>query len=363
MRIALLTVVLGLALSPAGAGEKDAFGKLAPNTWTPLGKVTYNFPKEYTGRYNLRFWCNLIWDSDGKRVLFYEGHKGSHGHKYSIYANAMYSLKPAEKTVSLVDLSTGWKSGGGYYRYQRTESPPSPYPRHTWGALIHIPKYKRVYIGPGAAGAENGKKANTFWSYDVEKDAWTDVTGKLPGPTGYQTHFAHFAGSDTLWVFSTRTGAWMNLYAFDMKKQEWAKEQVGRTRGFSLGHVAVDTKRKRALVRASFRRPFASYFAIFDPEKKTLTPIKHPGEIKNKARMAYIPRHDMFFIHDPEEGTDWIYDPEKGEFGQIEASNGDKQRIDNYLTYDPVNDIIVIYTLKGGFKVFRYVPARPQQEE
>jgi len=261
----------------ASAGERDAFAGLAPNTWTPLGKVAYKFPREYTGTFNLRFWCNLAWDPDGKRILFYEGYKGSHGHKYSIYANAMYSLKPAEKTVSLVNLSTGWKSGGGHYRYQATKAPPSPYPRHTWGALIYVPKYKRVYIGPGAAGG--AAQANTFWSYDVAKNTWQDVTGKKPGRTGYHTHFAHFAGSDTLWVFSTRSGSWMNLYAFDMKKQAWAEEQVGRTSGFGASHVAVDTKRKLALVRASFRKPFASSFAVFDPKKKSLAPLKHPPEI------------------------------------------------------------------------------------
>ena len=363
MRTAVLAAALGLAVPAAGAGEKDAFAKLAPNTWTPLGKVTYRFPKEYTGRYNQRFWCNLTWDSDSRRILFYEGYKGSHGHKYSIYANALYSLRPAEKTVGLVNLSTGWRSGGGWYRYQRTQSPPSPYPRHTWGALIHVPKYKRVYIGPGAAGAENGKKANTFWSYDIEKDTWTDVTGKRPGPTNYQTHFAHFGDSDILWIFSSRKGNWTNLYAFDMRKQDWAKEQVGRTRGFSVQHVAVDTKRKRALVRISSRQPFASNFSIFDPGKKTLTPIRHPKEITRKARMAYIPRHDTFFIHDPEGGKDWICNPGKGEFRPIEASNGDKLRMDNYLAYDPVNDIVVIYTISGQFKVFRYVPAKDPAAE
>lgn len=373
-RVGIVGGMLLMFASSAVAGEKDAFAKLAPNTWTPLGGVAYKFPKEYTGKFNMRFWCNLAWDPDGKRILFYEGYVGSHGHKYSIYANAMYSLEPAEKTVRLVNLSTHWKSGGGHYRYQATKAPPSPYPRHTWGAFIYVPKYKRVYIGTGAAGAENGKKADTFWSYDVAKNAWTDVTGKKPGPTGYQTHFAHFAGSDTLWVFTNRGGSWMNLYAFDMKKQAWAEKQIGRTNGFGASHVAIDAKRKLALVRASFRKPFASAFAIFDPAKKSLTPLKHPPEISTSSRMAYIPKHDKFFIHDPGgrkkkgedggKGKDWVYDPADSKFTQVKASNGDTLRMDNYLTYDALNDIVVIYTIKNQFKVFRYVPEKsPAKDE
>ena len=118
-------LLTGLFLTGAAAGDSEPFTDLSPNTWTSLGKVSYDFPAEYPGSFNMRFWCNMTWDPDQKRILFYEGYVGSHGQKYSIYANAMYSLKPAEKKVSLVNLSTHWKSGGGHYRYQATDHPVS----------------------------------------------------------------------------------------------------------------------------------------------------------------------------------------------------------------------------------------------
>ncbi len=349
-RLLAAMLLAGLALPAAG---DDPAIKVAANTWTPLGKIAYEFPERYSGTYNLRFWCNLAWDPDGQRILFYEGYKGSHGHSYSIYANALYSLRPAERTVRLIDLSTGWKSGGGHYRYQPTTQPASPHPRHTWGALTYVPKYKRVYVGPGAAGG--APQANTFWSYDVATGAWTNVTGQPPGPSGFQTHFAHFPDSDTLWVFTPRGGSWTNLYAFDMARQTWAEKQVGRTEGFAVQHVAADARRKRALVRVNFRTPFESLFALFDPDTSVLTPVRHPAEFSTRSRMVYMPRHDRYFIHDPA-GKDWTYDPAGDKFERVPAANSSTLRMDNYIVYDEANDLVVIYTIEDRFEVFRYVP-------
>lgn len=357
---AVTLATLALALASAASAGEDAV-KLAPNAWTPLGKVNYDFPAEFTGQFNLRFWNTMSWDRDAERILFWEGYKGSHGQQYSIYANAIYSLTPADRTVKLINLSTGWKSGGGHYMYQPTSQPASPYPRHTWGAFTYVPKYKRIYIGTGAAGAAHAK-ANNYWSYDVTKRTWTDVTGTLPGPTGFQTHFAHFTDSDTLWVFSKATGGWTCIYAFDMSKQSWAEKHIGKTDAFELSHVAVDRKRGKALVRVSFRKPFESRFAVFDPAKPELTPIPHPAQITERARMVYIPRHDRYFIHDPASGTDWTCDPATGQFRQIKASPGDKLRMDNYIVYDEANDLVVIYTIEDQFKLFRYVPEGPASQ-
>src|SRR5690348_9812943 len=134
MRGLALAVFLGLA-PVAGAAD---LGKLPPNTWVEL-KYTTEQPADPAskGRLNPAGGNKLVYDPDGKRVLFYDRwYDKKHG-GITIYGNCLFGLDPeAGKLTPLrIDNWTKLNTKSGGYRtaaLPENDREPTPASRHVY---------------------------------------------------------------------------------------------------------------------------------------------------------------------------------------------------------------------------------------
>lgn len=323
------------------------------NTWIKLDGVTREFPAGYTGDFSRRFWCTFTWDQDSGRILFYEGYNGSHNQAgSSIYANAVYSLTPADEKVCFVNLSTYWDNPT-WDTYVTGSGPETPHPRHTYGAFKYVSKYKNIYMAFGACAHTASCDATNLWKYHVPTDTWTKITTPLPDAEigGYDANFAYLPGSDTLWVFTQNSGTWINLYAFNMADETWTQKINYGVRTYGSRHAAEDTLRRCVLYLS------ATGYHFLDPAAGSLVKFADTSDgLPANAVMTYIPKYDRYFIYSSGKKEVWTLNPADTTWTRIASNNDPGKRIDRYIAYDPMNDVVATFNVDGEFYVFRYKP-------
>src|SRR5262245_37092148 len=98
LSVCLLPLATSLAAAPgsADAGAVD-LAKLPPNTWVEL-KYSTEQPSDNPdeqGRLLPAGWNKLVYDADGKRVLFYDRWFDKKHGGFSIYGNCLFALDAA----------------------------------------------------------------------------------------------------------------------------------------------------------------------------------------------------------------------------------------------------------------------------
>jgi hypothetical protein len=331
------------------------------NTWIKLDNITMVFPSGYTGNFNLRYWCNFVWDPDSQRILFFEGYGGSHNqiNGGGIYANAIYSFLPANETVRLINVSTYWINTG-YSAYVAGSGPETPHPRHTYGGFKYVPKYKNIYMAFGACAHAPNCDTKDMWKYHIPTDTWTKIAAPWPDNDlgGYDANFLHLPGSDTLWVFTQNSGTWISLHAFNMADETWSQKIDYGVRTHSSRHGAEDTLRRRMLYLSS------TGYHFLEPSTGALTKFADTTDgLPANAVMTYIPKYDRYFIYSRWDQEIWILNPADTSF-ELAANNNDPgKRIDRYITYDPLNDVIATFNVDNEYHVFRYKPETTSVEK
>src|SRR5260370_13474943 len=117
------------------AGE--ALSSLPANTWVPLRPNTVQpAGAEERGRWVNAGWNKLVYDPDGKRVLFYDRWVDKKHGGTTIYGNCLFSFEPDSAKLTPLKID-GWVKrptpNGGY----RTEplphqDEPTPSSRHAY---------------------------------------------------------------------------------------------------------------------------------------------------------------------------------------------------------------------------------------
>jgi hypothetical protein len=326
---------------------------LPENTWTPLQNTAYQIGR--SGFYEYRAWCNMKWDADSQRILFWEGLDTG---TYSIYANALYSLDPAAETVRLLSYSSYWVGNGN--QFTPGAPPETPHPRHCYGAFEYAQKRHALYMGFGACSGSSNCENTHIWKWDPASGAWTECAPVWTS-YNYDQNFMHFRGSDTLWILGPNSGGWVSLYAFDLAAEALSPSLSYGMASFAAydGMTAVDTLRQTALFSTS------AGFYVFTPGTHSLARIAGaPAGISGGvAAIAYVQKQDLFFIHDWANASDWAYHPANQTWDSLQtvaspsdaSGMGQNSRHRN-IVYDPVADLLVIHGA-DGFKAIRLNPA------
>ncbi len=169
---------------PAGAMDLT---KLPPNTWVEL-KYTTEQPSDHPdakGQWRPVGWNKLVYDPDGKRVLFYDRWVDKKHGGLTIYGNCLFAFDPAAATVKPIKIDN-WTvkrlETGGYRTVSLPENDkePTPCPRHVYHAFEYVPDLKAVFISNGAnqsamlrAGKVVGHELCTdTWRLDLRSNKW-----------------------------------------------------------------------------------------------------------------------------------------------------------------------------------------------
>ena len=114
MRWASLLVLLGSASIGSAADLKN----LPPNTWVEI-KYATDQPDDAAekGHYGPQGWNKLVYDPDGKRVLFYDRWIDKKHGGYTIYGNCLFAFDPGKAKLAPVKIDNWTKiepKEGGY---------------------------------------------------------------------------------------------------------------------------------------------------------------------------------------------------------------------------------------------------------
>lgn len=186
-------------LGAASVGRAADLSNLPPNTWVEI-KYTTAQPSDRPdeqGQWRPVGWNKLVYDPNGKRVLFYDRWVDKKHGGLTIYGNCLFAFDPAAATVKPIKIDN-WTvrrpEKGGYrtLALEENDKEPTPCPRHVYHAFAYVPDQKAVFITNGAnqsAMLKDGKVVGhdlctDTWRFDLKTNQWSKINAPGSPPIG-----------------------------------------------------------------------------------------------------------------------------------------------------------------------------------
>jgi hypothetical protein len=355
---------------------------LPANTWVEI-KYTIEQPADPAekGEFGPAGWNKLVYDPDGKRVLFYDRWINKKHGGQTIYGNCLFGFDPAAGKLSPIKIDNWTKfdtKEGGYRTVAMAENDeePTPCPRHVYHAFEYVPELKAVFLCNGANQSAMLKDklvghdlCDGAWRLDLKTNKWTKLDAADPPPNRLDDAMAYcpdikalvYAGMNRqLWIYDTATGKWRKA-----KESPPARTAMGQT-------IFYDPTEKRMLIAGGgtldawqkgkaleFREMYA-----FDPKKEAVSKLAEAPTALYASHLAYDSKRKLFVavaIFDKGEQPSgmFCYDPKKDAWSEIKPKNPVPPHKSWFgwtkLCYDAEHDCF-IGMIRERFYAFRYVP-------
>jgi hypothetical protein len=381
MRIASILVVLGTA-SFAGAADLT---KLPANTWVEI-KYTTQQPANTAekGSFARQGWNKLVYDPQGKRVLFYDRWVDKKHGGITIYGNCLFALDPAAAKLTPLRIDNWTKKNtpeGGYRTLALPENDkePTPCPRHVYHAFEYVPALKAVFLCNGAnqtALRKDGKLVghdlcDGTWRLDLKTKKWTRIVSKQSPPNTLDDSMAYCPDTKAI-IYA---GSGRQLWIFDLAKGQWRKAKHSPARRTAFGQtIFYDPSHRRMLILGggaldAWRKGKATEFRelyAFDPRTEKVRKLASGPTAFYASHLAYDQKHKVFVavaVFDKKEQPSGIfcYDPDKDAWHKIESRNPIPPHKNWFgwmqLCYDSQHDCL-IGKVNDKFFAFRYMPGK-----
>jgi hypothetical protein len=384
MRFCSLIAILGLASISSAADLK----KLPPNTWVEL-KYTTDQPSAdpaEKGYFGPQGWNKILYDADGKRVLFYDRWIDKKHGGYTIYGNCLFAFDPAKAKLTPIKIDNWTKTeppGGGYRTVPLPEndSEPTPAPRHVYHGFEYIPDLKAVFLCNGANQTvidKNGKfvshdACDGAWRLDLSSKKWTQLL-TTPRPVNMLDDGMAYCPDTKSIVFVS--GSNRQLWIMDVATGQFRKaKQSLPTRGGAGSTIFYDPTQKRMLIAGGgplegqfnqAKSPVFRELYSFDPKTETVKKLADCPIPLYEGHLAFDPKHEVFitaaaFWKGDHPSGAYTYDPKKDAWQEIKSANAIPASNNWFswvqLCYDSEHDCL-IGKVGDKFYAFRYVPAK-----
>jgi hypothetical protein len=263
---------------------------LPPNTWMEI-RFTNDQPsdqRDENGRWGPAGWNKLVYDRDGKRVLFYDRWVDKKHGGVTIYGNCLFGFDPAAAKVTPIKIDNWAKTDtkdGGYRTLALAENDKTPTPcsRHVYHAFEYVPELKSVFLCNGAnqtALRADGKLVghdlcDGTWRLDLTTDKWTKIDSPDCPPNRLDDAMAYCPDTQSI----IYTGVGCQLWVFELDRDRWRKSEHSPPPHGSMGRtIFYDPSEKRMLVvgggaldawMKGEAREFRELYA-FDPRTETV---------------------------------------------------------------------------------------------
>ncbi len=381
MRCVSILVLLGAV--PVAVAQELA--RLPPNTWVEIKYITQQpaDPAE-KGSFARQGWNKLVYDPDGKRVLFYDRWVDKKHGGVTIYGNCLFAFDPAaaKLTPLKIDNWTRISTKKGGYRtvaLPENDTEPTPCSRHVYHGFEYVPDLKAVFLCNGAnqtAVQKDGKLVghdlcDGTWRLDLKTNRWAQIRSDQCPPNRLDDSMAYCPDIKSI-VYA---GARRQLWILDLAKGQWRKSKQSPPARTAFGQtIFYDPPRKRMLVlgggpldgwqkgkAAEFRELYA-----FDPETETVQRLADGPTAFYSSHLAYDSRRDLFvavavFNKGEQPSGMFGYDPKKDTWHEIKPANAIPPHRNWFgwmqLCYDAHHDCL-IGKVNDRFYAFRYEPRK-----
>jgi hypothetical protein len=331
-------------INAASIGSAQDLAKLPANTWVELKYTTVQpaDPSE-KGNWVSAGWNKIVYDPDGKRVLFYDRwYDKKHGGT-TIYGNCLFAFEPASARLTPVKIDNWKKVGaqtGGYRTVELPENDqePTPASRHVYHAFDYVPELKSVFLCNGANQTvmKNDKlvghdECDGAWRLDLKTNQWSRFgSGKPPRNRLDETmaycpdtkSIVYSGGDSQVWILELANGQWRKA-----KQSPPLRTAFGRT-------ICYDPTKKRMLLIGGGRLDawqkgealeFRELYA-FDPKTETIERLADGPTAFYESQLAYDSKHALFvtvavFNKKEQPSGMFGYDPRKNAWHEIVPAN------------------------------------------
>jgi hypothetical protein len=380
MRNASVVMLLGI-VTAAPAADLE---KLPANTWVEI-KYTTEQPADPAakGRFARQGWNKIVYDPDGKRVLFYDRWIDKKHGGYTIYGNCLFALEPAAGKLTPVKIDNWTKKEpkeGGYRTLALPENDdePTPCPRHVYHAFEYVPDLKAVFICNGAnqtALRKDGKLVghdlcDGAWRLDLKTNKWTRIVSEKCPPNTLDDSMAYCPDTKSICY----AGSGRQVWILDLAKGQWRKAKESPPKRTAMGQtIFYDPPRHRMLILGggqldAWKKGKAEAFRelyAFDPKTEKVKRLADGPTAFYSSHLAYDSKHKVFvavavFDKGEQPSGMFCYDPAKDAWSEIKPKNAIPPHKNWFgwmqLCYDAHHGCF-IGKVNEQFFAFRYEPA------
>jgi hypothetical protein len=380
-----LFVVIALVGSVPASCAQD-LTKLPANTWIEL-KYTVQQPSDHPGdkgQWRPVGWNKLVYDPDGKRVLFYDRWVDNKHGGLTIYGNCLFAFDPSAAKVKPIKIDN-WTvkrlEKGGYrtLALEENDKEPTPCPRHVYHGFEYVPDRKAVFISNGAnqsAMLKDGKVVGhdlctDTWRLDLNSNAWSKIEAPGGPPNRLDDAMAYCPDTKSLIYAGTSCQLWI----FSLEKSQWRKAKQSPPAHGSMGRtIFYDPSKKRMLIAGGGqldawmkgKAPEFRELYGFDPGTETVTRLADAPTALYSSHLAYDSKRQHFvavanFNKKEQHSGMFCYDPRKDAWKEIMPANEIPPHKSwmgwMKLCYDARHDCF-IGMISDKFYAFRYEPAK-----
>jgi hypothetical protein len=384
MRYASSLFLVVAAITPGNAAELTG---LPDNTWIEI-KYTTEQPADpdEKGKFGAQGWNKLVYDSDAKRVLFYDRWIDKKHGGATIYGNCLLAFAPGRGTLTPVKIDNWTKMEpreGGYRTLALSENDkePTPCPRHVYHAFEYVSDLKAVFLCNGANQTivdKNGRlvghdAADGAWRLDLKSNRWTQLTATPYPPNHLDDAMAYCPDTKSIVYVS---GGTQQLWILDLVKHEWRTARQSPPRRVASGDTIVydPTKRRMLLLgggrlegqhnqakSADLRQVYA-----FDPRTEEVLRLADCPTAAYEGHLAFDSKHELFFtaavytLKDQPSGM-FAYNPKTDAWHEIQSVNAIPAS-NNWFAWLPMcfdsHHDCLIAKVRESFFAYRYVPTK-----
>ena len=335
-----------LFLCAATVCRATDLAKIPPNTWVELKYATEQSsddPDE-KGQWRPVGWNKLLYDPDGKRVLFYDRWVDKKHGGLTIYGNCLFAFDPPAGKIKPIHIDN-WTvkrlDTGGYRTLALAENDkqPTPCPRHVYHAFEYVPDLKAVFLCNGAnqsAMLRDGKVVGhdlctDTWRLDLRSNKWTRIDAAGAPPNRLDDAMAYCPDTRSL-IYS---GAGCRLWIFDIDKDRWRKAKESPLEHGSMGRtIFYDPTNKRMLIAGGGRldawtkgkAPEFHELYAFDTRTEKVTRLADAPTTLYSSHLAFDSKRKLFLIvavfnKQEQRSGMFAYDPLKDAWHEIKPAN------------------------------------------
>jgi hypothetical protein len=358
---------------------------LPPNTWVEIKYETEQpADRNEKGRFARQGWNKLVYDPDGKRVLFYDRWVNNKHGGWTIYGNCLFAFDPAAAKLTPIKIDNWTKmepKQGGYrtLALPDNDKEPTPCPRHVYHAFEYVSHLKAVFLCNGANQTALRKDGTLVghdlcdgtWRLDLKTNRWARISSAQCPPNLLDDAMAYCPDIDSL-VYA---GNGRQLWILDLAQGQWRKAKHSPPRRSACGQtIFYDPSNKRMLIlgggpldgwkkgkAAEFRELYA-----YDPKTEEVHKLADGPTAFYESHLAYDAKRELFVtvaVFDKNELPSgmFCYDPKKNAWHEIKPTNAIPPHKNWFgwmqLCYDTHHNCLIA-KVNERFFAFRFVPAR-----
>jgi hypothetical protein len=335
-------ILVSTIVTPVAAAD---LAKLPPNTFVEIEYTTVQpVDPDEKGRFARQGWNKIVYDPNGKRVLFYDRWVDKKHGGQTIYGNCLFALDPAAGKLTPIKIDNWTKKDtktGGYrtLALPENDTEPTPCPRHVYHAFEYVPPENAVYICNGANQSvidKSGKlvghdECDGTWKLDLKTNKWSRIESR-ESPRNRLDEAMAFCPDTKSLVYAAADG---QIWIMEIAKGQWRKARNSPRTRTAMGRTAFhDPTSQRVLLAGggaldAWKKGKATEcreLYAFDPKDESVVRLADAPTALYSTHLAFDSKRNLFFtVAVFEKGEQpsgmFAYDPKKDEWKEVKPRN------------------------------------------